>query len=226
MIRFRSTVVALALLGVGALSAEAQVEEYRWQVAIGGGWQTFPGGSAVESGASLNGEGSYFITEAIGLGLYADFTFTETDGRRLTPAALSFVDSTTFTIVNQGIEIFQYGAQVKLRLPSNTSPFILGGVGGYTVFFDPQQNNDPRTTTGLMVRFGAGVDFAVGQAAGFQLAVHDSWYPSWSPNRLLPVEGRFLNTRFPELNPDPDALDDSVHNIKFLVSVTLLPGAL
>lgn len=232
MMRFRTAVLTLALLGVGALSAQAQVERHRWQVVAGGGWQTFAGDAAMNGGGSIGGEANYFLNESFGLGLYADFTFAETAGDELIPAALNFVDSTTFTFVNQGVEVFQYGGQAKFRLPGATSPFVLAGLGGYTVFFDPQQNSDDANSTRWMMKFGVGVDFAVSGGAGFQLAVHDNFYPNWRATSLLPVRPQNQNTRFPELNPAPQCDFEagesscSVHNLRFSLSVVLVPGAL
>lgn len=232
MMRFRTVVLALALLGMGAWSAQAQVEERRWQVVAGGGWQTFGGDAAMKGGGSIGGEANYFLNESFGLGLYADFTFTETSGDELVPAALNFVDSTTFTFINQAVDVFQYGGQAKLRLPGTTSPFVLAGLGGYTVFFDPQQNDDDANSTRWMLKFGAGVDFAVSPGAGFQLAVHDNFYPNWKASSLLPVREQFRNSRFPELNPAPQCDFEegesscSVHNLRFSLSVVLIPGAL
>jgi opacity protein-like surface antigen len=226
MMRFRTAVLAVALLGLSVLTAEAQVELHKWQLVVGGGYQTYASGAAMQDGGSLNGEANYFISEMLGIGLYTDFTFTESDGSQLIPTELNFMDSTTFTIPNQPMEIWQYGVQGKLRLPSSTSPFLLAGVGGYTVFLDPQQNDGFTNDTRWMLKFGAGVDFAVSPAAGFQLAVQDNFYPNWNPNALQPAREQFQNTQFPELNPDQSDLSSSVHNFKFLVSLTLLPGAL
>ncbi len=226
MMRIRTAVMAVVLLVVATLSAEAQVEEKQWQVVVGGGYQTFGSGSAVNGGAVLSGEANYFFSEALALGLYTDFIFTESAGNELIPAALPFVDSTTFTFVNQSLEFFQYGVQTKVRLPRRISPYALLGVGGYTAFFDPQQNNGNSNSTRWMMKFGVGVDLAVSRGAGFELSVKDSWYPNWDPTALLPVREEFQNTQFPELNPDQSQLSTSVHNFSFKAAFTLVPGAL
>ena len=226
MMRIRTAVMAVALLVVAALSAEAQVEERQWQVVVGGGYQSFGNGAAVDPGAVLGAEANYFFSGALSLGLYTDFIFTQSAGNELIPAALSFGDSTTFTSVNQGMEIFQYGVQTKVRLQRRMSPFALLGVGGYTALLDPQQNSGTANVTRWAMKFGVGVDFAVSRGAGFQLAVQDSWYPNWDANALLPVREEFLNTRFPELNPDQSKLSESVHNFSVRLALTLVPGAL
>ncbi len=226
MMRIRTAVMAVVLLVVATLSAEAQVQERQWQVVVGGGYQSFGSGAAVDPGAVLSGEANYFFSEVLAVGLYTDFIFTQTSGDELIPAALPFVDSTTFTFINQAMEIFQYGVQTKVRLPRNFSPYALLGVGGYTAFFDPQQNNGNSNSTRWAMKFGVGVDLAVSSGAGFQLVVQDSWYPNWDPTALLPVRPQFQNTQFPELNPDQSELSSSVHNFSFKAAFTLVPGAL
>lgn len=225
MIRFRTTAIAWVLVIVAATGAEAQVEQGRFQVAAQGGWYAFDSGSALEGGFVLGADGTYFITPAFGIGVWSDYSFTETDGSMFPPAALSFVDSTTFTTINQAVELWQYGVHAKLQWPGrSTTPFVTVGVGGYTLFTDPEQSGGNRNTTGFVARFGAGLDLAVSETMGFQLSVSDAFVPSWRPEVLFPVREDFQNTRFPELNPDPSALEDSVHNLRFTVALTLIPG--
>ncbi len=227
MMRFRTAAVALAALAVGALNAHAQVSQGRFQVAAHGGFQSYASGSAVESGVSLGAEATYYVTPTIGVGFWTDLTFTESDGAMFVPAALSFVDSTTFTVINQPLDIWQYGVHVKVQMQrAQVAPFLSAGAGAYTLFLDPQQTSGNNNVTGFALRFGAGVDFAVSDVAGFQIGVSDSYYPSWDPERLFPVREEFRNTRFPELNPDPGDLSDSVHNFKVFAGVTLVPGGL
>lgn len=224
MLACRTTLLTIALLALAAWRAEAQVEPSRFQVAVGGGWHGFADGSAIEGGPMVSAEATFFVTPSLGFGIWTDYTFTETDGGMFPPAALSFVDSTTFRRVNQPLDVWQYGGYGKLRLGTRVSPFLVAGAGAYTLFFDPQQANGNSNTTGLVLRFGIGVDFAVTERAGFQLAVSDAFYPNWRPGRLNPVGVDFRNSRFPELNPDPEALDGSVHSFGFAAALTLVPG--
>lgn len=222
--RIRTTSLALGMLAALAAEAAGQADLRQFQVVVHGGWQSYAGGSAVTGGASVGGDATYFINENLGIGLWTDYTFTETDGSRFPPVALSFVDSTTFTTLDQPLDIWQYGAQAKLRLSGSLAPFLLLGAGAYTVFLDPQQANGNENSTGFVARFGAGVDIAISDAAGFELAISDAFYPSWKPQNLFPVRSQFQNTRFPELNPGAGELSESVHNFRITAGVTLIPG--
>jgi opacity protein-like surface antigen len=217
-------IVASTLVALSAASADAQVMPNRFQVVIQGGWQSFAGGSGLGSGPTIALEATYFLKPSIGFGLWTDFTVAESNGEKFTPAAFSFVDSTTFHSINQSVDIWQYGVQGKLQLARRTAPFLVLGAGGYTVFLDPLQNYSNSSTSGFVLRFGGGVDFAVTDDVGVELAVYDSFYPDWDPNVLLPVREEFQNTRFPELNPDSGQLSRSVHNFRFVAGLTLVPG--
>jgi hypothetical protein len=226
MIRCRATLLTMVLLAVGALSAEAQVSPNGFQVTAHGGWEVFAGGSGVESGVTLGADATYYFSTSLGFGLWTDLAITETAGEMFPPAALSYNDSTIFRTVNQAVDIWQYGVHGKLQLAGRTAPFLLVGAGGYTVFLDPQQAGSNSNYSGFVARIGVGVDFAVSDVMGFRIMVADSYYPSWEPERLLPVREEYRNTRFPELNPDPGELSDSVHNFKLVVGVNMVPGGL
>jgi len=215
-----STLVALCTVS----SVNGQVAPKRFQVVILGGWQTFAGSSGLESGPTVAFDATYYLKSSLGFGLWTDFTAGESDGTMFTPAAFSFQDSTTFYSINQSVDIWHYGLYGKLQLDRRTAPFLLLGAGGYTTFLDPHQNYGKTTTTGFVLRFGGGVDFAISNAMGVELAVYDMFYPDWDYSVLQPVREEFQNTRFPELNPESGQLSESVHNIRLLVGFTLVPG--
>jgi hypothetical protein len=224
MKRSRTMIVASTLVALCAASANAQMTPNRFQVVILGGWQTFAGGSGLEAGPTIAFDATYYLKPSLGFGLWTDFTAGESNGTMFTPAAFSFQDSTTFHSINQSVDIWHYGLHGKLQLARKTAPYLLLGAGGYTAFLDPHQNYGKTTTTGFVLRFGGGVDFAISNAMGLELAVYDMFYPDWDPNVLQPVREEFQNTRFPELNPESGQLSESVHNIRFLVGFTLVPG--
>ena len=216
--------VALAVMTLVVGDANAQVETNRFQVVLQAGWQTYAGGSGLNAGPTVAGEATYFVGSTIGIGLWSDFTIAESAGDKFTPAAFSFVDSTTFHTINRSVDVWHYGVQAKLQLAGRRTPFLVVGAGRYRLFLDPQQNSGNSSTSGFALRFGTGIDFAISEAVGLELAVADIFYPDWDPSVLLPTHEDFQNTRFPELNPDPGQLSQSVHNFKFVVGLTLVPN--
>lgn len=222
---YSTALTSLVVLAACVTTADAQDRENRFQVYVGGGWHTFAEGSAVKPGATVGGELSYFVTPNVGIGVWTNYIFTETDGSKFPPAAFSFVDSTTFTTVSQPLDIWEVGAHAKYQLGEGTfSPFLLAGTGIYTLFLDPQQADAHRTESGFMLRFGAGIDLSLSGSTGFHLSVTDAFFPDWDTDALYPVRDDLVNTRFPELNPDSGELDDSVHNLRFMAAITVTLG--
>jgi opacity protein-like surface antigen len=216
--------VGMALIALAAADAGAQVEARQFQIAAYGGWHIYADGSGLEGGPSLGGDATYYILPSVGIGLNMDLTFAEVDGRKFPAAALNWVDSTTLHIINQPVDVWTYGAHVKLQLPARRfAPYALLGAGGYTLFLDPQQNDDVATENGFVVKLGLGADFAVSERLGVNLSITDNFFPDWSSDVLLPVREQNQNTIFPDLNPEEE-LDDSVHNLRFVAGVTIVPG--
>lgn len=225
MIRAGRILVGLALLALAAPNAEAQVAARQFQIAAYGGWHMYAEGSGLEGGPSLGGDATYYILPSVGIGLNMDLTFSEVDGSKFPVAALNWQDSTTLHVINQPVDVWTYGAHVKLQLPERRiAPYALLGAGGYTLFLDPQQNDDVATENGFMVKLGVGADFAVSERLGVNLSITDNFFPNWNPDALFPVREQNQNTNFPDLNPDPGELDDSVHNLRFVAGVTIVPG--
>jgi hypothetical protein len=240
MMRVRATVLGLALLIAGAGSVDAQMVQNSFQVAAYTGYQGYAGGSSLRSGAwTLGGAATYYVSSAVGLGFWTDLSFPEADGAKFPLASLDFNDSTTLNSINQGIQMWNFGAHAKFQLPNaRTAPWAMVGGGGYLMFLDSQQQDRLRSESGIVVLLGLGVDFAVSEAVGFQLSFQDHWYPSWGLQddifRIWPVDPEpvgltnrltsALNTRFPELNGNPDDLSNSIHNFSVVAGVTFVPG--
>lgn len=221
----RVTTLAAVIALLGSAPAAAQVEVGRFQVSAGGGWMQFAGGSAIVGSPVLSGTATYALTPRVGFGVWTDYAYSETDGSKFPPAAFQFGDSTVYVTLNQPVEVWQYGVHGQIQAGGGAmSPFAVLGVGGYTIFPDPQQNASATNFSGMVVLLGAGVNFRVGGSTGIQIAIADAFYPDWTPEKLYPARDEFQNTRFPELNPDPGELSDSAHNFRITAAVTLAPG--
>ena len=240
MMRVRAATMGLVLLAVGAVSVDAQVVQNSFQVTAFTGYQNYAGGSGFMSSAwTLGATTSYYVTPAIGLGLWTDVSFPEADGTRFPLVSLSYGDSTTLTSVNQGVDVWNFGAHVKLQLPNQGfAPFALVGGGGYLMFLDPQQQSRLKKESGFVVLLGVGFDFAVTERIGFEILATDHFYPSWNlqddPFQIYTATDRpvglgnnrqsVINIRYPDLNASEDALSNSVHNFSIVAGVSFVPG--
>lgn len=221
----RLRTVTMGLLALFGMSTAGYAQR-DLTISVNGGWSLFADGSALEGGALVGGDLTYYLSESFGVGAFTDYSFTETDGNLFPLNELDFTDSTSFHQVSQPVELWQYGVHARLRLRGGSaiSPYLMLGAGGVTVFLDSQQNGGSDKTTRFAARVGVGATFSVSETLGFQLSVHDSFFPSWDPGRLNPVRSSFQNIRFPDLNPDPGQLDDSSHSIVLQAGVTFTPG--
>ena len=240
MMRVRAAIVSLAFLAAGAASADAQVVQNSFQITVSTGYQNFAGGSGFKGSAwTLGATSTYFVTPAIGIGLWTDISFPEADGTKFPLIALSYGDSTTLSSVNQGVDIWNFGAHLKLQLPDRSfAPFALVGGGGYLMFLDPQQQDRLKKESGYMVLLGVGFDYAVTDRIGFEILATDHFYPDWGlkddmfqiyPATTRPVglnanRKTVINVRYPELNPSADALSNAVHNFSIVAGVSFVPG--
>jgi len=225
-----------AVLGVIALFCVTSVAQAQREIAlsVNGGYTLYADGSALEPGATVGGDFTWYVTPALGIGAYTDYSFTEVDGTKFPPNQLGFCgsagcqigDSTTFNIINQPVELWQYGVQARLRLGQSSSfaPYLMVGAGGVTIFLDSQQNNANANHTRFAARLGVGANLVVSESMGFSFSVQDAFFPSWRAEQLYPVREQFQNSRFPDLNPDPSELDDSVHNFVFSAALTFTPS--
>lgn len=229
--RFRTAVIGAVALFCVTSVAQAQREV---ALSVSGGYTLYADGSALEPGAHVGGDFTWYIAPTLGLGAYSAYGFTEVDGTKFPPNQLGFCgaggcvggDSTTFAFIHQPVELWQYGVQARLRLGqgSSFSPYLMVGAGGVTVFLDSQQNNANDNFTRFAARLGVGANLNVSESMGFQVSVLDAFFPSWKAEQLYPVRDNFQNSRFPDLNPDPSELDDSVHNFVFSAAITFTPG--
>lgn len=227
----------LALTGMALLAlpsgARAQSEQRTWSVGVSTGAQAFAESSALTTSPMLAIEALYQITPRISVGPAIQFIRAETDGSFFV-AALDFgADSTRVFEVGQTLTSLQYGGNIHFDLmPGNQlNPYVIGGVGGYTLYLDAQANDNFQRISHLMFQGGGGVRYAVTESAGVQLDVRDVIYTDFDRDLLNPVEERVRNCRsdgsccFPDAEraTTPDK-QDMIHNIRFSIGLTYVPG--
>lgn len=228
--------IGLAVLVTPGL-ARAQAETGSWSVDVIGGAQLFAESSALETGPVVGLEALYQVTSRLAIGPAVDFVRSNTDGSFFV-AALDFgADSTRVFEVGQRINALQYGGQVRFDLipQSKFNPYVVGGAGAYTLYLETQSNDGFQRVTHLMFQGGGGFRYAVSEAAGIQFEVRDMIYTDFDRQDLNPIRPEHYNCpvnyasinecRFPEAArsdlPDPQ---DTLHNIRFSLGLTYIPG--
>lgn len=241
--------LALLALFVGSVTTgQAQVvERGNFNVVIGGGAIMHPNHSAlVAVSPVLNLQGQMHLTENFGVGFALDYTRTSTDDDIFPYAQFRFptADSTLLVSLRQPVSVFNYqltgtlGTGVGERL----YPYLVGGVGGYTVYLDPQQNDKSVRQTDLAFTLGGAMKIGIGSSSSIDLSIRDVIWTNFSRDLMNPTPNRTCresgvrqfsgsvcpNERFPSLDPE---LSDSnwseaqktVHNIVFTAAFSFIP---
>lgn len=244
-----SLLAGLAVALFAAVPGQAQITERgRFDVGVGGGVWLAPNASALKSSSpEIFLQGRAFISDNFGIGFALDYSRTETDDDIFPLAQFEFntADSTLLVALKQPVAMFNYQVIATGGLPvgDNLYPYLIGGIGGYTIYLDPQQNDGPTRETGLMFSAGAAVKWLISGAAGIELAVRDLIWTDYDRDNLDPTPNRTCrqsgvnqlsgtvcpNERFPQLNPelsDPNWSKPSstVHNIVITATFSFIPG--
>jgi hypothetical protein len=242
-------VIAVAMGWWFATPAWSQmVERGRFDINVGGGVIQHPNSSALQSiSPNLNLKGRVFLSESFGVGFTLDYSRTETDDDIFPLAQFNFgtADSTLFVAIKQPVAVFQYQAIGTLGTSLGDGgiyPYLQGGIGAYTIYLDPQQNEAPIRETNLLVSLGGAVKFHISGSSSLELSVYDYIWTDFDREKLNPTLDRTCresgekqfrgtvcpNERFPFLDPalsDPDfsAPESTIHNIVLTASFSFIP---
>ena len=236
-----------AIVGIAA-PGEAQVEQGRFDVGIGAGAVKHPNSSGfISTSPLLNLQTRMLVTENIGLGFLIDYARTETDDDIFPLAQFRFLqaDSTTLVALLQPLTLFHYQfiGTIGTSRGESVYAYLMGGIGGYTIYLDPQSNDAAERQSDLAFSFGGAVKLRISGSAGIELGVRDVVYTGFDRDRLDPTPDRTCresgerqfsgtvcpNERFRFLDPefsDPNwsGPTSTVHNIVFLASFSFIPG--
>lgn len=243
-----AVLAGLAALMWAAAPGQAQmVERGNFDVVVGGGGMLHPNHSALEAVSLLvNLQAQLRVTENVGVGFSIDYTRTETDDDIFPYAQFDFgtADSTLLVALRQPISVFHYQLIGTFggSLGQNFYPYLVGGIGGYTVYLDSQQNDAPVRETDLAFSLGGAMKIRVGGSSSIEVGVRDVIWTSYDRDSLNPTPDRTCresgvrqfsgtvcpNERFPALDPersDPNWSEakETVHNIVFTAAFSFVP---
>lgn len=224
------------------------VEPGQFDVNVGGGIIRHPNSSALQGiSPNLNTRARIFLTENFGFGFSIDYGRTETDGDIFPLGQFDFgtADSTTLVALKQPVAVFQYQAVATLGTSlsgGSIYPYFQGGIGGYTLYLDPQQNESATRETNLLLSFGGSVKFSVSGSSSIEVSVFDYIWTSYDRDALDPQFDRTCresgerqfrgtvcpNERFPFLDPELSDSDwsepsETLHNIVLTASFSFVP---
>lgn len=215
--------LSLVLPGI----ARAQAGESGQVVSAIGGWVMYDKASAIKGGLAGGVELTYPLLGGLAVGPRLFVSRTESDGTYFKPAEFDFgPDVTRLYSVSQQLFVLGYGLTGRWTVSvGGLAPYVVGGAGGYTLFLDAQKNARPKSTSGLRLEAGGGLDVRVAAGLGVRLEVRDEIFTDFDREILNPVDPRFHSVRFPEATGIPPAPKETLHNIALNLGFTYTPGA-
>jgi hypothetical protein len=172
----------------------------------------------------------YWFADAFAVGLAFDVARPVSNGAYFKAASMESRGIQELTLVSQRVTTLQY--QVEAEWTPSTgrlSPFLTGGVGGYTIYLDPPKADQASSTgfesfSDLMFSVGIGIDWGLGSAGGLRLALVDMIYTGWEREKLNPVLPAYQTNLFPDLMPPPPDEKSTLHNFNLQLAFTFVAG--
>lgn len=243
-----SLLAGLAAVVWAVAPGQAQlVEQGAFDVSVGAGAILHPNHSAlVPMSPLLNLQARLALTENVGVGFSLAYTRTETDDDIFPLAQYRFSDddSTLYVALKQPVAIFHYEliGRVGTSVGESLYPFLTGGIGVYTIYLDPQQNDGALRQSDLAFSLGGAVKLRVSGSSSVELGLRDIVFTGFDRDILDPTPDRTCrasgvknfsgdvcpNERFPFLNPEHSDSDWSeakktVHNFVFSAAFSFVP---
>lgn len=224
-------VLAFASTAQGqATTAQASAGARPFSVMPRFGYIMFDDASGIEGAAALGLDATYQVTSLLGVTAAATFSRPVTNGDDFIGAmylgAPPF-DTTFLYRAQQPITVadVSIGARLAIPLLGRLSPYLQGGIGGYTLYLDPQTSGPDNRVQRMSANFGGGIGFRFTEAIGVSLDVRDLIFMNYDRERLNPVRPEARVTRFLEDFPTPPENKKTVHNLALQIGFTFVPRA-
>ena len=225
---------AVALLAVSASALSAQVQNRQFAVVTRLGSFTPERAASMNTGGVIGLDTEYALNKWFGIGTSVDVMRANTHREdfltrlRYGNASVGGGDSIYYQYIGQPINTLHVSAFGLVRVPGKKlSPFVMGGVGNYTMITDVQVNGKAKRKNEMSLVGGAGVWFKLGDKVGVQLDARAIQMRNYDRNFLNPAAGRpELNTPFPEDFPAAPAAKNTALNTMFSLGFRYLPGGI
>lgn len=223
---------AFALLAVSASALSAQVQVKQFAVVTRLGSSAPDRSSSLDAGGVIGLDTEYSLSKWFSLGANADVMRNNTHSEdfltrlRYGNSGTGGGDSIYYQYVGQAISTINVGAYGQVRYPSKTlSPFLMAGLGWYTMIADAQVNGKSTRMSDLSLQFGGGFWYKLGDRVGVQLDARAVQYQNYERTFLNPANGRMeQKTPFPEDFPAAPAAKNTAQNILLTLGFRYLPG--
>ena len=190
------------------------------------GYIAFDKASGIGNGAALGLDATYNGTSMLGITAAATFSRPETRGEDFI-GAMYLGDTTFLYRAQQPITLADVtiGATVQLPIATRLAPYLHGGIGGYTLYLDPQASGQNNRVQKMSATVGGGLGYRLSDRVGVSLDVRDLIFMHYDRSRLNPVRPAARETRFIQDFPTAPAAKSTVHNLAFQIGFSFVPGA-
>jgi hypothetical protein len=227
----RRTARAVALLALSAGALEAQVQPRSFSVT------TRLGALSPERSASLDMAGlvgldtEYSFTRWAGIGATVDVARGNTRREdfvaryRYGNPGVGGGDTVFYQYLSQPVNTINLGIYGVLRAPSQRfAPFVMAGVGTYSLFLDAQVSGSAQRKVEMSYLFGGGAWYRFSETTGIQFDARVLQMQKYDRGFLDPSKGRNPNTVFPEDFPTVPAAKNTAMNTIFTLGFRYIPG--
>jgi len=223
---------SLLLLVLSASAVEAQVQNRRFSVTTRVGAVTPERSASLDAGGLVGLDTEYSINKYLGVGATLDVSRSNTRREdfiarlRYGNPAVGGGDTVFYQYLSQPVNTINFGVFGLARYPiGKLAPFVMGGVGNYTMLLDTQVSGRAARKNDLSYTVGGGVWFQLNERTGIQLDVRSLMLQNYDRGFLDPSSGRSPNTVFPEDFPVAPAAKNTAQNTVLTLGFRYIPGA-
>lgn len=238
----RTLVLGATALAFAAGPVAAQDGAGAFHVSPHVGYTLYKEATGLKPGVNFGMDALYFFSKNIGVGVLLDFARPSTDSSFF-PVEMSFggssfpdnPDGATFIYgVSMPVTIAQYQLMAQFQFGDRFQPFINAGVGGYTMYLDPQVALGNENFTNLGFSAGLGFSFEASSYASIRLEARDYVFTKFDRANFQVQNlvydwtvstGSFNQpVRYPDVLPAQEEFSGSAHNWNISLGFTFTPG--
>ena len=223
---------SLALLALSAAALGAQVQPKRFSVTTRLGTVTPERAASMDMGGVVGLDTEYSFNKYLALGTSLDVSRSNTHGEdfvarlRYGNPSVGGGDTVFYQYLSQPVNTINLGLFGLARYPvGKLAPFIMGGVGNYTLLLDTQVAGRAARKNNMSYTVGAGVWYALNERTGIQIDVRSLMLQKYDRAFLDPSRGKSPNTVFPEDFPAVPAAKNTAQNTVITLGFRYIPGA-
>jgi hypothetical protein len=227
--------LGVLLLLAGAQTLHAQLTPREFMMSARADYQTYAESSALRSAPAVAIEATYYLTSNLGLGFQAAAARPWTNGSYFPLSRLTYWtvgsanDTTVLYVLNQQLTAVDFGFQAEYRHAlDRIEPFVQIGLGRYNLYLDrqsqPQADRSRRLFGGMAYSAGVGVSLVVADGARITASASDRIYTGYDRDNLSLTDRLMMEDRFRNPDPAPPAKEDVIHNLRYSIGFSFIPG--